>query len=245
MQKTLPLTDSNSFEYFLENDFSGLNLNVFVRPRLEKSWRIERKRDKYSLIIPQIFVYAPDDIKISLLKWSQILVSNKFSKKKAAASIKKQIKDLESKIYGFLKAEIGGDTLKRRTFRYPYIKFANTQGEKYDLREVFDEINKEHFGSGMPEVFLRWGREKGRTSYHAICNDHNRKPFHLITIAGVYNTKRIPRFAIEAVMYHEMLHIAFPPIEVGTKRNIHHKKFCEMEREFPHYNKWKIWQNKR
>lgn len=241
MQKTLPVTKNKSFEQILADDFSGFYIDVLLNKRMKKGWRIERKRNKYSLIVPSIFVYAPDKIKIALLKWAQILVSNKFSRKKGGISAKKEIKNLEAEIYNFLKAETGA-VIGRRTILYPRKKFANTQGNEYNLHKIFEKINNECFNGEM-ECFLRWGKEKSRTSYHTICNDENGKPFHLITIAGIYNEKKIPDYAIESVMYHEMLHIAFPPIEVGIKRNVHHKKFREMERDFQHFEKWKKWQN--
>jgi len=240
VQRTLSLSEGNNFAWILENYFPGFNINIFEKARMRKGWRIERRTDSYSLIIPGFFANAPDEIKIALLKWAQILVNNKFSRKDSNCSIKSQIKDLESTIYGFIRTKIGA--VGRRTIYYPQVKFADTRGKKYDLREIFDRINNEYFDGGM-ECFLRWGKGKSRTSYHAICNDEKGKPYHLITIAGVYNLKNIPDFAIEAVMYHEMLHVAFPPIEVGAKRNIHHRKFREMEREFPHYEKWKRWQS--
>jgi len=241
MQKTLPLTDNKSFEHILENKFSGLDICIISRPRMKKGWRIERKWGRYLLIIPSVFINAPDDIKIALLKWAQILISNRFSRKNNSASTKKSIKDLENIIYAYLRAEFG-ETNGRRTFSSPQIRFKNTIGVKYDLRKIFDKINNEYF-NGTIDCFLRWGKEKSRTSYHAICNDENGKSFNLITIAGVYNQKKTPEFAIESVMYHEMLHIAFPPIETGTKRNVHHIRFRQMERQFPHYEEWKNWQN--
>lgn len=242
MQKTLPITENDSFENILTNKFPEFNIDILLNKRMKKGWRIERKRNKYSLIVPSIFVYAPNEIKIALIKWAQILVSNKFSRKKGGISAKKQIKDLENEIYNFLKTETG-TILGRRTILFPQKKFAETQGNKHNLRDFFEKLNNEHF-SGDMECFLRWGKEKSRTSYHTICNDENGNSFHLITIAGVYNQKDTPEFALESVMYHEMLHIAFPPIEIGTKRNVHHKKFREMERDFYHYQKWKNWQSK-
>jgi hypothetical protein len=241
MQILLPLSDNNSFSQILAENFPGFYIDIFESPRLKKSWRIEKKRNRYSLIVPSVFKDAPDNIKTALLKWAEILISNKFDRKKSSISTKKQIKDLEALIYEFIRGEIGA--INRRTFSYPQIKFKETRGKNYDLREIFETINKEYFNSEM-ESYLRWGKANSRTSYHTICNDEKGNSFHLITIAGIYNLREIPSFAIESVMYHEMLHIAFPPIGVGIRRNVHHSKFREMEREFHHYKEWKDWQNR-
>ena len=241
MQDTLRLTENSSFAKILADKFSDLNLCIFVNARLRKTWRIEKRMSGYTLIIPSIFLDADDEIKTALLQWVKILIYNKFSRKKTGIAVKRQIKDLEKLIYGFLTEEVGLNS--RRSFFYPGEKFKYTQGVKFDLQEVFQKINRDFF-NGELDCFLRWGRGKSRTSYHAVCSDENGKPFHLITIAGFYNQKNIPDFALESVMYHEMLHIAIPPITIDVKRSVHHRQFREMERQFPYYKKWKEWQKK-
>lgn len=242
IQTALPLTENKKKKKILESEFPDFNVNIFVSARL-KTWRIERdgyKRNRYSLKIPYVFLDADDNIKTALLKWAHIIVSNKFSRRKAEISVKKQIKDLEKFIYDFLKNEIKYDF--RRKYFNSKEKYKDTKGVKFDLSDVFNKINGDFF-NGELVCSLRWGREKSRTSYHTIRSDENGNPFHLITIAGLYNRKSTPNFAIEAVMYHEMLHIAIPPISASDiKRNVHHRQFREMEKRFPHYEEWKIWQ---
>jgi len=238
MQEILPLTETRSFANIMGDEFSDLNLCIFASTRLRKKWRVEKRRNTYLLTIPNVFLSADDEIKIALLRWVKIIISNKFSRKNASSIAKKQIKDLETVLHRFLREKFG---TSRRRFLRPVEKFKNTKGVKFDLREFFDKINNDFFNGDLT-CSLRWGRHKSRTSYHEICNDENGVPFHLITIAGFYNQKSIPDFALESVMYHEMLHIAIPPIDMGGKRNVHHRQFREMEKQFPHYQKWKEWQ---
>jgi hypothetical protein len=241
MQNMFTFTENSSFVQILKNGFSDLDISVFVSAKLKKSWRIEKKKNKYSLVIPSIFVDSPNEIKTALLKWVHLLISNRFSRKKAETPVKNQIKELENIIYDFLKTEHGLD--RRRTIVSPEKKFKETKGKIFDLKEVFYKINDEYF-NGELKCFLRWGKEKSRTSYHTVCTDEYKNVFHLITIAGIYNQKDVPYFAVEAVMYHEMLHIVFPPIVLDTRRNVHHKLFRNMEKSFPYYKEWKNWQNK-
>ncbi|NLE01045.1 MAG: hypothetical protein GX640_14350, partial [Fibrobacter sp.] len=65
---------------------------------------------------------------------------------------------------------------------------------------------------------------------------------HLITIAGVYNHPDVPLFAIEAVMYHEMLHIAVPPFKKNGRFVIHGPEFKARERQYASYEKWHEWE---
>jgi hypothetical protein len=240
MQTLLPILNNNSFAQIL-NDFTGLDIAIFGSSRLKKTWRLEKKVGKYSLIIPNSFAYVPDEIKKALLCWAQIIIEQKFNRRNANITAKKQIKKLEDKIYAFIKDEFGFD--EKRIIIAPQKKFRYTDGKKFDLTDIFNKLNNEYF-DGALKCFFRWGKVGSRTSYHTICRDERGVPFHLITIAGLYNLHSVPDFAIESVMYHEMLHIAYPPEISGIRRNVHHKQFREKERQFPHYEEWKNWQGK-
>ena len=238
MKTRLDIMNNNSFLQIL-GDFADLNIAVFASKRLKKTWRLEKKKDKYSLVIPYSFTDAPDDIKRTLLFWAQFIIKQKFSKRRANATVRKQIKEFENKIYAYIKNELGLD--EKRVIVAPQNKFRYTDGYKFDLTELFDKLNGEYFGGSL-KSYLRWGKDRSRTSYHTVCRDEFGEMFHLITIAGLYNLHSVPEFAIEAVMYHEMLHIAYPPKVSGLYRNVHHKEFCEKEKQFPHYGEWKAWQ---
>jgi hypothetical protein len=240
MQTILPIADRVSFAQIL-CEFKDLDICIFTSGRMKRTWRIEREKNKYSLIIPKSFLDASADMKRALLMWAQLLIKNKLNRKNADVSVKKQIKNYENEIYAFLKEELGLDD--KRTIVSPQTKFRYTDGHKFDLSDIFGKLNNKYF-NGEIHCFLRWGKAGSRTSYHTVCNDENGKPFDLITIAGMYNLPTIPDFAIESVMYHEMLHIAYPPKISGTHRDVHHKQFRQKERQFPHYEKWKLWQEK-
>lgn len=238
MQIKLPILNDSSFSQILD-DFEDLDITVFASGRLKKTWRLEKKRNKYSLIIPHLFADAPDDIKKTLLRWAQVIIKQKFSRRSVNTFVKKQIKEFENKIYTYTRKELGIE--EKRIIAAPQKKFRYTDGKKFDLTEIFNKLNKEYFDNTL-SCFFRWGRTGSRTSYHTICCDEHGISFHLITIAGIYNLLTIPDYAIESVMYHEMLHIAYPPKISGIQRSVHHKQFREKERQFPHYEKWKAWQ---
>lgn len=68
---------------------------------------------------------------------------------------------------------------------------------------------------------------------------------HLITIGQVYDHPSVPRFALEGVIHHEILHIVHPPRKAGLlKRHVHHKEFRDAETAFPEYRKWREWELK-
>jgi predicted metal-dependent hydrolase len=47
----------------------------------------------------------------------------------------------------------------------------------------------------------------------------------------------MPRFLVEYLLFHEMLHIKFPVERDGHRRIIHSRAFRAAERKFPHYER--------
>lgn len=67
---------------------------------------------------------------------------------------------------------------------------------------------------------------------------------NIIKINPIMDDITIPAYFIEYIVYHEMLHAVYPPILGKGKRIVHHKKFIEMEKNFPDYAKAKAWEKK-
>jgi hypothetical protein len=117
-----------------------------------------------------------------------------------------------------------------------------TAGSTWDLKEVFETLNRTYFENALLSL-LRWGATASKTSYQTTRKDSEDRPWHCITIAGVYNHPEVPRFAIESIMYHEMLHIHIPPRKVQGRNVFHGPDFREKEQAFPHYPRWVKWEH--
>lgn len=234
-QLSLPLFDNLSFEELI--DSKKINgLSVKVSTRLKRGWylNINRLSGLRVLTVPHYMATAPYDIKTSLIEWSLL---PKFSRNNGSV-VKLQKMTLENKIQSYihsLSANLYSSTLD--TFRLE----KQTKGVHYDLREVFNCINSTYFHNSI-EAYLRWGSPCSLTSYQTVRTAKNGKQVNLITIAGVYNHPDVPRFALDAVMYHEMLHIAVPPYFKNGRRVIHSPEFKRMERKFAFFEQWCEWE---
>lgn len=234
-QLSLPLFSNPSFEEIIESK-KIIGLSVKLSTRLKRGWyiNINRQSDMRVLTIPKYMESAPSDIKISLLEWSLLPKSSK--RKDSLAKLQKMT--LENKIQSYissLPADLYCSTLD--TFRLE----RQTQGVRYDLRDVFDSINSIYFQNSV-EAFLRWGSPCSLTSYQTVRTAKSGYSVNLITIAGVYNHPDVPRFALDAVMYHEMLHIVVPPYIKNGRRVIHSPEFKRMERQFAFFEQWCKWE---
>ena len=101
-------------------------------------------------------------------------------------------------------------------------------GAVYDLEELFEKLNLEHFYGLMARPALGWSMRVSR-----ITLGHYDPSHHAIIISKLLDSRKVPRVAVEYVMFHEMLHLRFPVDHRGARRCVHTPEFKEAERQFP------------
>jgi hypothetical protein len=233
-QVTLDLFPERSFEE-LCSECSDLTLTVHTNPRLKKNWyvKIHRGKPVRELYIPQLLRKAPEPVKRAVVNWATLPAPRLTHLKK---EVRTKRRHYEEQIRSFLNEHAPASSRPEPVQKWP------TQGQRYDLREVFDTLNRTWFGSAY-SCLLRWGSPASRTSYEVTRKGPGDVPYHCITIAGIYNHPDIPRFAIESIMYHEMLHIHIPPRRENGRNIMHGPDFKKQEKSFPHYKQWRHWEH--
>jgi hypothetical protein len=116
------------------------------------------------------------------------------------------------------------------------------QGRIHDLAEIYAALNARHFG-GAIEARIGWGRRNGagrRRSIKMGVYFHDQK---VIRIHPALDDGRVPRYFVEMVVFHEMLHQVHPPAVDGEGRRIvHGAEFRAAERRFPGYQRARAWE---
>ena len=102
------------------------------------------------------------------------------------------------------------------------------KGIVYDLEELFEKLNLEHFHGLMARPTLGWSMRVSR-----VMLGHYDPSHHAIIISKLLDSKKVPRVAIEYVMFHEMLHLRFPVDHRGARRCVHTPEFKKAEKQFP------------
>jgi len=111
-----------------------------------------------------------------------------------------------------------------------------TQGWKFDLVDVFDRVNRQYFGGKLPRPGISWTRTQSKKRMGYV--DEERQNVY---ISRWLDRPRVPRYVIEYVMFHELLHLVYPSEHRG-KRTFHHTKtFHEAEKIFKDYAKALRW----
>lgn len=112
----------------------------------------------------------------------------------------------------------------------------SAQGEVYDLDEIFDDINEIYFRDAIPKPVLSWSSGK---TYRIL--GHHDSTHQTIIISKSLDDKKVPRFVVEYVVFHEMLHI-FHPVEIRNGRRIvHSPQFKRNEKTFEYFEEAEKW----
>jgi hypothetical protein len=108
-------------------------------------------------------------------------------------------------------------------------KISTAKGETYDLDEVFESINTRFFHGLLGRPLLTWSEQMAKR-----CLGHYDAAHNTIMVSKVFDRKTTPRYAVEYLMYHEMLHLKHPVRVRAGRRCVHSREFQAEERLFPH-----------
>jgi len=122
----------------------------------------------------------------------------------------------------------------RRNRGYKIITSA--QGKVYDLAQTFDELNTRYFQDSLKRPLLSWspGRPRRILGHH----DH---VHGTIIISRALDSAGIPKFVLEYVLYHEMLHVKHAPIVREGRMVYHSRQFRSDERRFERFDEALKW----
>ena len=104
----------------------------------------------------------------------------------------------------------------------------SASGHHYHLDELFEDLNRRFFHSLMGRPQLTWSRDHARNRLGHYDPAHN-----AIVISRVFDHPRVPRFVVEYILFHEMLHLKHPVKLRGSRRCVHSSEFMAEERVFP------------
>jgi len=107
-------------------------------------------------------------------------------------------------------------------------RYSGPEGRYYNLEEVFDSLNSRFFAGLLGRPELTWSEGMAKRSLGHYDAAHN-----TIVVSRVFDRPSSPRYAIEYLLYHEMLHLKHPVRIRGVRRCVHSREFKADEALFP------------
>ncbi len=106
------------------------------------------------------------------------------------------------------------------------------QGRVYDLDAIFEDLNRRFFHGLMGRPRMSWSPSKTRRILGHYDPAHN-----AIVISRIFDHPAIPRYALDYIVYHEMLHLKHPVRLRGSRRCVHSAEFQAEEKLFPEWER--------
>jgi hypothetical protein len=132
------------------------------------------------------------------------------------------------------------DLVRQRTDPRPIS--VDVEGKHHNLQDIFDALNERYF-EGTIEARITWGpRSRRKRSRESIKLGSYTFEDELIRIHPVLDAADVPRFFVEWIVYHEMLHEIHDMPVVDGRRVYHTSEFRRAEAQFEHYAEAVLWE---
>ena len=175
--------------------------------------------------LSDIFQAAPPEVIRAL---AFLLVARLLSRKAPASQ------ERIYRAYAFSPNVLRASELTRRQRGRKVISSA--QGAVYDLEQIFARLNRLYFGGQIATPVLTWSKRRARS----ILGQHD-AAHETITISKILDSRDVPEWFVEYIVFHEMLHIKHPARIINGRRYYHSPAFRDEELLFPTYQKAQRW----
>ena len=182
------------------------------------------KLRQYSVRLHQIFVDAPDEITRALARFIEL-----------------NDREASQQLSHFIDAH-EDDFCERRS--RPREAVIRTAGRMHDLAAIFEAINYEYFDAKI-EARITWGRHvrRGHPRSTVRLGSYTVEE-QLIRIHPGLDRSWVPEYYLRWVVYHEMLHAAFPVETINGRRCFHSVEFAAAERRYSQYELVHEWERR-
>lgn len=110
------------------------------------------------------------------------------------------------------------------------------KGMVYNLERIFDSLNAAYFGGSLAKPTLTWSVRK---TYRIL--GHHDATHRTIVISKSLDSLDVPKFIVEYILFHEMLHIYHPAKVINGRRYHHTPAFRRSEQRFRYFEEAEAW----
>ena len=117
------------------------------------------------------------------------------------------------------------------------------EGRHFDLREIFEKLNRRYFGGRLRNYEVKWGRRRKERPKEYFIFGTIQEEDRVIRINPALDQSFVPLWFLQYVLYHEMLHSVVPDEALpGGRRRVHTEEFNRRERLYPNYTRARRWE---
>jgi predicted metal-dependent hydrolase len=129
---------------------------------------------------------------------------------------------------------------KRKITRQLMQDLYSPVGRYYDLRKILADVMKKYTGQ-VDNIVIGWRTPSAGRSSVTWGSFRDLGNGGIIRINALLDRPDVPKYVVESVVFHELLHFISPAESNGRKRKIHTKDFKELLAEYPRLEEAEIW----
>ncbi len=186
----------------------------------------KRNFNKHTIRLHNIFKNAPEHVLDAILK-----TYTSFTRKSTRTACRKIIRN-------FITQNQHRIVHKQKACRI----LLDPVGKVFDLGEIYNNLNIKYFSSSL-NIHITWSHKSNKRLMGTWKDTGLEK--NLIRINRLLDTKKVPTYYINYLVYHEMLHEVFKQRIVNGRIQRHPKEFRKLEKNFPLYKKACEWQKEK
>ena len=178
----------------------------------------------YQLRVQQLFRQAPEVV------WRALVAHVRGGKSGASAVLRQYVRRHQHLLKPPIQRRIHARTLQPK-------------GRYFDLEAIYQTLNGDYFDNQV-NARVTWGRQPPRRPRRSIRFGAYDSRERLIRVHPLLDQAFVPRYVVENVLFHEMLHQLNPPQRINGRWSIHTPVFRQEERRFPYFEQAEAWQRR-
>ncbi|MFH1351155.1 MAG: hypothetical protein ABII26_09475 [Pseudomonadota bacterium] len=197
-------------------------LSLTVTDNTSSLISVKREKSVYRVRLHHMFLSAGEGVLKSLAKY-----------------ISGKSKNLDPALMAFIKDNAEEIRKAPRSNKPRRIRII-TEGRCFNLKALYQRLNRVYF-KGNVGCTITWGDRKKWQRRNSVRLGSYSPKTNIIRVNPVLDRPWVPRYVIDDVIHHEMLHSI-----LGTKKHngrtlYHHTTFKEMEKVYVHEEKAGVW----
>jgi hypothetical protein len=176
----------------------------------------------YQVRLHRMFLQAPDGV------WRALVAYLRDADAAASRTIRAYIRQPHPVLAGLQPAP-------------PCPRLLQPQGRYFDLEAIYDDLNQHYFINRV-QAHITWSRRPPQRKRRSIRFGSYQERDRLIRIHCLLDQSFVPRYVVENVVFHEMLHQLIPRQYLNGRWSVHPPEFRSQERRFLYHQQAEQWQ---
>jgi predicted SprT family Zn-dependent metalloprotease len=198
-------------------------LTLIITDNTHSIISVKSNKQAYILRLHHMFLDAPEPVLASL-----------------AAYISGRLRGVRKRLRAFISENECKIRRRQRESRSPRKITITAQGRHFDLRDSFQRLNRKYF-EGRTECAITWGNRRKRRRQTTVRLGSYSPETEIIRINRILDRPYVPKYVMDDIIHHEMLHHHLGIEKKNGRRFHHHETFKKMEKIFPHTGRAQRW----